>query len=275
MALSAAPLRFPKFTTARTVPFSSSTTKACACPSQSTLQQVVPPDAFRRGDLSSLSTPLVDPFTGQAYPNNQIPINPTSAKALDLLFPKQNQPTGAGLDVPNFVTNVPGSLSINGFDVRGDHVFNNNHKMFARYTHKNTARDGTNGSGGYNILAGAYSRPINVRNLAGSYNWIVSPNLINEFRAGYSLSDFDNTYPLAAQGTDIVKQLGITNLPSSPPQGGLPYFGFTDGSITVSSSPDLTNPISSKSIVFSDNLTWIQGSHTIKAGVDVQSRQGL
>jgi len=89
------------------------------------------------------------------------------------------------------------------------------------------------------------------------------------------LSDFDNTYPLAAQGTDIVKQLGITNLPSSPPQGGLPYFGFTDGSITVSSSPDLTNPISSKSIVFSDNLTWIQGSHTIKAGVDVQSRQGL
>ena len=239
-------------------------------PSQSTLQQVVPPDAFRRGDLSSISTPLVDPFTGQPYPNNQIPINATSAKALDLLFPKQNQATGARLDVPNFVTNVPGSFSINGFDVRGDHVFNSNHKMFARYTHKNTARDGTNGSGSYNTLAGTYSRPINVRNLAGSYNWIVSPNLINEFRAGYSLSDFDNTYPLAAQGTDIVKQLGITNLPPTPPQGGLPYFSFTDGSITVASSPGLTNPISSKSIVFSDSLTWIKRGHTIKGGVDVQ-----
>ncbi len=107
-------------------------------------------------------------------------------KRWSLLFPKQNQATGARLDVPNFVTNVPGSFSINGFDVRGDHVFNSNHKMFARYTHKNTARDGTNGSGSYNTLAGTYSRPINVRNLAGSYNWIVSPNLINEFRAGYS-----------------------------------------------------------------------------------------
>jgi outer membrane receptor protein involved in Fe transport len=84
------------------------------------------------------------------------------------------------------------------------------------------------------------------------------------------LSDFDNTYPLAAQGTDIIRQLGVTNLPPSPPQGGLPYFSFADGSITVSSSPGLTNPISSESIVFSDSLTWIKGSHTIKAGVDVQ-----
>ncbi|MEW5978762.1 MAG: TonB-dependent receptor [Acidobacteriota bacterium] len=239
-------------------------------PSQSTLRQVVPPDAFRRGDLSSIPTPIVDPFTGQPYPNNQIPINPTSAKALELLFPKQNQPTGARLDVPNFVTNVPGSFSINGVDVRGDHVFGASHKMFARYTHKNTSRDGTNGSGDYNTLAGTYSRPIHVRNLAGSYNWIVSPNLINEFRAGYSLADFDNTYPLAGQGKDIIRQLGIPNLPSSPPQGGLPYFSFNDGSITVSSSPGLTNPISSKSIVFGDNLTWIKGAHTVKVGADVQ-----
>jgi hypothetical protein len=264
------PIRIPRVYDGKNRSFFFFDYEGVRLPSQSTLQQVVPPDAFRRGDLSTVATPLVDPFTGQPYPNNQIPINPTSARALDLLFPKQNQPTGARLDVPNFVTNVPGSFSINGFDVRGDHLFNNNHKVFARYTHKNTARDGTNGSGSYNVLAGTYSRPINVRNLAGSYNWIVSPSLINEFRAGYSLSDFDNTYPLAAQGTDIIRQLGVTNLPPSPPQGGLPYFSFADGSITVSSSPGLTNPISSESIVFSDSLTWIKGSHTIKAGVDVQ-----
>ena len=264
------PIRIPRVYDGKNRSFFFFDYEGVRLPSQSTLQQVVPPDAFRRGDLSTVATPLVDPFTGQPYPNNQIPINPTSARALDLLFPKQNQPTGARLDVPNFVTNVPGSFSINGFDVRGDHLFNNNHKVFARYTHKNTARDGTNGSGSYNVLAGTYSRPINVRNLAGSYNWIVNPSLINEFRAGYSLSDFDNTYPLAAQGTDIIRQLGVTNLPPSPPQGGLPYFSFADGSITVSSSPGLTNPISSESIVFSDSLTWIKGSHTIKAGVDVQ-----
>ncbi len=235
-------------------------------PSQSTLTQVVPPDDFRRGDLSSVPIQIVDPFTGAPYPNNQIPINPTSAKALELLFPRQNQPTGASLDAPNFATNFPGSFKINSFDVRGDHIFNGSHKVFARYTHKNFSRDGTNGSDEYNILAGTYSRPIKVRNLAGSYNWIINAGLINEFRAGYSLSDFDNTYPLAAQGQDIIGQLGITGLPPSPSQGGLPYFGFNDGSITIASSPGLTNPISSKSIIFGDNLTWIKGRHTIKAG---------
>jgi len=81
-------------------------------PSQSTLRQVVPPDAFRRGDLSSIGTPLINPFTGQPYPNNQIPINPTAAKALDLLFPRQNQASGASLSAPNYIVNVAVNLDI-------------------------------------------------------------------------------------------------------------------------------------------------------------------
>ncbi len=105
-------------------------------PSQSTLRQVVPPDAFRNGDLSGIATLLVNPFTGQPYPNNQIPVNPTSAKALDLLFPSQNQATGASLASPNYIVNVGGNYKIDGFDVRGDHIFNAAHKVFARYTHK-------------------------------------------------------------------------------------------------------------------------------------------
>ena len=51
---------------------------------------------------------------------------------------------------------------------RGDHIFNDSQKVFARYTHKNIDNTGTNGSGDYNTLAGTYSRPINVRNLAAS-----------------------------------------------------------------------------------------------------------
>ena len=69
------------------------------------------------GDLSSIPTPLVNPFTGQPYPNNQIPINATSAKALELLFPNQNQATGASLSAPNYIVNVAGNYKINGFDV--------------------------------------------------------------------------------------------------------------------------------------------------------------
>ena len=242
-----------------TAPSSSSTTKEFDAPARPHCVRSSRRMHGAAGDLSSISTPLVNPFTGQPYPNNQIPVSPTSARALDLLFPVQNQGTGASVSDPNYIVNVPGDYSLNGFDVRGDHIFSENQKVFARYTHKDISRTGTNGSGNYNSLAGEYSRPIEVRNLAGSLNWIISSSLINEFRAGYSLSDFDNTYPLAGNGKQIIQQLGITNLPSSPPQGGLPYFGFNNGSITVSASPGLTNPIDNKTIAFGDNLTWTMG----------------
>ena len=199
-------------------------------PSQTTLRQVVPPDAWRTGDLSSVSTALLDPATGVPFPSNRVPVSATAAKALDLLFVRQNQPTGSGIGSPNYIVNVPGGYGQNGIDVRGDHAISANHKFFARYTQERIHNDGPP-SGSYNSKAGTYSRPIEVYNLAGSYNWIVRPNLINELRSGFSYSKYNSTYPLALEGENIVSQLGLTNLPSSPPQGGLPYFAFTDGSI--------------------------------------------
>ena len=238
-------------------------------PSQSTLRQVVPPDAWRSGDFSDLGTALVDPTTGTPFPNNQVPVSDVSAKALDLLFERQNQATGSGISQPNFIVNVPGGYEQNGFDARGDHVISSSQKFFVRYSQKKISNSGPPSSS-YNTLAGTYSRPIDVYNLAGSHNWIARPDLVNEFRAGFSYSKFDNTYPRGAEGKDIISQLGITNLPENPPQGGLPYFGFTDGSITVASSPGLTNPIESKTAVFSDSLIWIKGQHTIKGGFEIQ-----
>jgi hypothetical protein len=179
-------------------------------PSQTTLREVVPPDAFRAGNLSSVPFAIVDPSSGVPFPNNQIPVNPTSAKALDTLYERQNQATGAALDAPNSVSNVPGKFNLNGWDLRGDHSFNDRHKVFARYTQKSYVQDGTPSST-YNTKAGLYSRPIDVDNLAASWNWIVKPNVINELRVGFSISKFDNTYPLGSSGEQIIKELGISS----------------------------------------------------------------
>src|SRR5262245_32351919 len=64
-------------------------------PNETTLSQIVPPDAFRIGDLSSVSAALRNPFTGGAYAGNRIPVNPASAAILDTLYEHQNQSTGA------------------------------------------------------------------------------------------------------------------------------------------------------------------------------------
>src|SRR5262249_4614017 len=84
-------------------------------PNEVTLSQIVPPDAFRTGDLSSVPRSLRNPFTGGTYANNQIPINPSSAAILETLYERQNQTTGAATNRPNYVVNAPGDFAVNGF----------------------------------------------------------------------------------------------------------------------------------------------------------------
>src|SRR5262245_2065146 len=84
-------------------------------PNEITLSQIVPPDAFRTGDLSSVTKQLINPMTGQAFPNNQIPVNPASARILGELYEKQNQGTGAAINKPNYIVNFPGDFKVNGF----------------------------------------------------------------------------------------------------------------------------------------------------------------
>src|SRR5262249_19372988 len=87
-------------------------------PYQSTLSELVPPDAFRGGDLSSIAKPIINPFTGQPFVGNQIPVNASSAAILDSLYERQNQATGSTLNAPNYVVNSSGNFAVNGLDAR-------------------------------------------------------------------------------------------------------------------------------------------------------------
>ena len=241
------------------------------------ISQFVPPDAWRRGDLSSLlntvpdkSIRIFNPATGQPFPNNQIPVNAATAKVLELLYVQQNQQTGAAINKPNFISSATNVYTVNGFDIRGDHNFNDRHKAFARFTHKNVQTAGTDGGGNYNTKFGQFSALTEVRNLAGSYNWIVRPNLINEFRAGYSINDILQSYPLATQGAQITQQIGLTGLPKPPALGGIPNFSFSDGSFMPTNSTGRPHFTGNRTYQFSDSLTWTTGRHTFKGGVDVQ-----
>ncbi len=234
------------------------------------INQIVPPDAFRRGDLSSLTTPIRNPFTGGTYTNNQVPVNPAAAKVLELLYVQQNQSTGAAINRPNFVSSATNIYSVNGWDLRGDHSFNDSHKFFVRYTHKNIQTAGTDGGGNYNTKFGQYTNGTKVRNLAGSYNWIVRANLVNEFRAGYSINNILQDYPLALQGAQITQAIGLIGLPKPPALGGIPNFSFSDGSFIATNSTGRPHFTGNKSYQFNDSLTWTKGRHTIKGGVDFQ-----
>ena len=238
-------------------------------PTQTTLSQLVPPDAFRRGDLSSVNRQLMNPFSGQPYANNQIPINPASARILEELYERQNQATGVSLASPNFIVNADGDFRQNGFDVRGDQSLSQKQKLFARVSYKDIDTTGVSG-GSWNTKQGSYFAKTHVRQVAGAHNWIFSNALVNEARAGWSYTLESNGYPAAANGASLMRALGFTGLPPTPPSGGLPSLEFGGDTPFITTGGAKPRSVLSRTYQFSDNVTRISGRHTFKLGMDWQ-----
>lgn len=244
-------------------------------PNEVTLSQVVPPDAFRSGDLSSILTPIRNPLSGQPYANNQVPVNPASARILDTLYERQNQSTGAAINRPNRIINAPGNYDQKGFDLRGDQYLSDRQRFFARLTYKDIERTFLGGSSNpataalHSTKLGEFSRKTEVRQVAGAHNVIINNGLLNEFRSGFAYTLDTTNYQMASQGASLIRDLAFTGLPPAPAAGGVPFFEFADGSF-IDTGGDKPKAVLSRSAQFNDNLTWTKGSHTFKGGFDMQ-----
>jgi hypothetical protein len=251
-------------------------------PRSAVVSEIVPPDSWRNGNLSSLLTPtganakpiqLFSPFTNAPIANNQIAPNATAVAILNALYPHQNVP-GAGDSIakPDFVTTVPGPYALNTYDGRLDHNFTPNHKAFGRVSWKDISDAGIDtsagASNGFNANFGQFKSVSELRNFALSYNWVISSHLVNELRGGLSFANFIRTYPLAAQGGSIIQKLGLTGLPPTPKSGGIPNFNFTGSGIISSDNSGRPRTIQNHTYVIGDSLTWLTGPHAFKFGFD-------
>jgi len=237
------------------------------------------PTAWVNGDFSGAGA-IVDGLNGQPLPGNKIPasqINAVSTKLIPSVFPTATNGETA-LTSPNLVTSFPGTYSNDGFDGRMDHNFSANHRAWVRVTQKTIASIGTDaaiGAGGsgdttYNPLMGSFATDSDLTNIAASYNWIIKPTLINELRFGFTRANFTFGYPEAAEGESIVQNAGIEGLPGLPKNGlgGIPVFYIGDlmgGETNPYGHPRVNK---NATVEIGDNLSWIRGPHTIKAGVE-------
>ena len=243
------------------------TYEAARRPNEVTLSQVVPPDTWRTGDLSSDSRVIRNPATGQPFPGNRVPVNPVSAKLLDSFYPRQNQSTGSAINAPNYVVNAPGDYSVDGFDGRSDVVLGPAQKVFGRLTWKNVDDMSPSGAD-WNTTQGEHFKRTEVRQIAGAHNWIRG-NVVNELRGGWSNTVEKDTYTNASKGADLVAAAGLVGLPGAPLTGGFPHFEFADGSF-ISTGGVKPFDILSRVVQASDTLTWLKARHTVKAGFDLQ-----
>jgi Carboxypeptidase regulatory-like domain/TonB dependent receptor-like, beta-barrel len=96
-----------------------------------TLVTDLPTAAERSGNLSDVSTPIIDPYTGQPYTDNQVPVNPLSKQWLDdwIPLPNTNVPVGQG----NYRIAAPAPIVYDSYIARIDHNFSDKTNIFGRF----------------------------------------------------------------------------------------------------------------------------------------------
>ncbi len=221
---------------------------------------------------------LYIPGTAIPIPGNNLAaiggVNATTAKILPLFFPTptdSQQSLDATGDL-NLTQVFPGQYKLNGYDGRIDHTFNSKHSIFGRITDKQISSTGTDvpGDATYNPLMGTFSTISDLVNFAVSYNWIITPTIVNELRGGFTNANFILSYPQAATGNADITNFGIAGTPGPPKNGlnGVPvfYVGNLLGGVTDNDGhPNIT-----KNNIFEigDNLSWTHGKFNSKFGVD-------
>jgi hypothetical protein len=234
-------------------------------PGSAAKQFTVPAAAMRSGDLSSVpGGAAIDPSTGAPFPGNRIPtsqLNPVTQKLLQSIYPLPNTEGGIA---SNLRTLLPLPASANSYDVKIDRNIGSRQQIYGRYTFRRLPSFGDNG------LLPTDTITEDNRNMVVSYNASLKPTLINEFRFGFSLWKRDLSFPI--NGTAALRDLGITGLDVSnhPNSGAYPAFNFSDGTGFTSIVKGKDGPTQSRSWQFTDNFSWIKGSHTFKFGVDIR-----
>ncbi|MCU1329340.1 MAG: hypothetical protein JWN34_4710 [Bryobacterales bacterium] len=228
---------------------------------ESVLTQSVPTPALRSGDLSVYKA-FKDPLSGAAFPGNIIPpsrISPISSKALDIYYPQVN--TGVpGAISANYVQLSLTPTTSNQGDFRLDQTINSKQTAFARFTYKRRLVVATPGS---SVFAGPTTQPENDFGLTVAHNFVISSRLINEVRYGFTgvhSASGNNTV-----ATATIAALGFTGIPDPPPGSGGPSFSITGFQAGGFGSSSISKGDNSQVL---DNLTFIDGRHTIKFGGD-------
>ncbi len=229
-------------------------------PKTTTSIQTVPTQAMRAGDLSNYPTQIYRPDGSPIVGNKLLSsdLNATSQVALARYYPLPNVASATAIPGNNYVANYATPITSDQGDARIDQTITSKQSTFARYSYKQRSASTALG-----LLTGIQGAPEKDTSLTGAYNYIFTPRLFNEFRAGLSKYITASTFN---SNSSVISQLGIQGIPDllSPSVAALPRFTIT-GFTTVSGS---SSKRSSNTYQFIDNVTWTKGRHTFKTGAD-------
>ena len=217
-------------------------------------QLLVPSLADRSGNLADICGGTVSA------------INPTAAALLSYL-PKPNIPAAlsCGASVAyNYETFQPTPASTDGADVRVDQTITSKQSAYARFSRKNISESVAN-----DFLPDDVDS-IHNRSLLVAYTYAITPKLVNEFRYGFTNVTTSVNFPI--QGSAALGQLDLAgvNISQHLLTHAFPTFNFSAGTGFTPIGRDKAGITQSKTMQFSDNLTFSLGKHSLKGGVDIR-----
>ncbi len=221
------------------------------------LNALVPTADERQGRFAA---PIVDPLTGEPFPNNQIPsdrLNEIARKFIPL-WPDPNF-TGASY---NYVSpNSSSSQSTNQYIAKIDFAESDRSQWSARFMRDSSPILQTRA-----FQAFSFQDPLDTWSQNLSNTRTFSPRVVNEFGAHY----FMRPYTLTAGGADQFRgfgpSLGIPNWPrTSIDVDGVPGVAIS-GYVTSIGSGGTKGNVNVGNYEIKDNLTFLHGAHSFKAG---------
>jgi hypothetical protein len=223
----------------------------------------VAPEAWRRGDLSSVSAVIRDPLTGQPFPGNIIPESRISAAARAILNDRANYPlpnrTVPGGVTGNFVGETLLAIRAHQGDVRLDWSPSTNDKFFGRYSFA-LYEDRREVQPFPLVLPTRNDQPFH--NVGFNWNRVFGSAMVNELLVGYShttvtLDTFD--------WSGIGNANATYGIAGGQPIAGLSQIQWASG-LTLPGAIAPDSDTLAKTYQINEKLTWVTGRHTLKFG---------
>jgi hypothetical protein len=247
-----------------------------------TFLSTVPTLAMRAGNFSEVSRTIYDPLTGQPFPNNTIPADRIDAVARNILtdlYPEPNTPgtrQANGQTINNYLINPIKERQDNQFDVKVDHNLTSTNRFFTRYSFEKTHRiqPATLPHGDAGATFGAGDGNIKAQGLAFNDTQMLGNRWLNEFRFGWSSVKFFMTS--IDYGTNPATAVGLPGINISSVASAMTQLALQNirNLGANSNQPLITNQ---NDFQIFDNVTWLKGKHTVKAGgsLTLRSREIL
>ena len=253
----------------------------------------VPTAAMRQGDFSALSQQLYNNSGNAggapvAYANNQIPIvNPAAVYLFQHpeLWPLPNTTSTSGLLYNNYTGTTSGFVRNNQGMVRVDWRPDNSDTVSVRWL-QGTGTDGTSKAVLPITFPGTSYYP--TKGIAINEVHVFTPNLVNEFRAGFTRVRWQQGEPTDTTGDFGLRGNAILGIGAIQPFAGFSGLEFSCGAPGASIAgcnanggdipSNIGNPAGGQQLIdntfqYGDNLTYTIGHHVLAAGVEITRYQ--